>query len=127
MADRRPEAEDSYRAKRQKTDTSNMDPKSNPYLAHMYDVEDEGVSMNGYSTPPKRMNGASSGSPLVKFQRHQTTSAQARKAEDGPTNNPFTGQPLSKQYFSILKTRRDLPVHAQRSVQLQNVFPLTIF
>ena len=37
----------------------------------------------------------------------------AKKAEDGPSN-PFNGQPLSQKYFSILKTRRNLPVHVQR-------------
>ena len=37
----------------------------------------------------------------------------AKGVEEGP-NNPLNGQPLSKSYFSILKTRRNLPVHAQR-------------
>ncbi|KAL7666135.1 RNA helicase [[Candida] zeylanoides] len=45
--------------------------------------------------------------------RHHTTVADATKLEDGP-KNPFTGRPLSQQYFAILKVRRDLPVHAQR-------------
>ncbi|EME40701.1 hypothetical protein DOTSEDRAFT_74295 [Dothistroma septosporum NZE10] len=37
----------------------------------------------------------------------------AAQAEDGP-DNPFTGMPLSDRYFGILKSRRGLPVHAQR-------------
>lgn len=99
MADRRPDGAES-RAKRQKT-AAEMDPKANPYLAHMYDNDDS--------------NGAANGSALSKFRRHKTTCEDAQKAEDGP-NNPFTGQPLSNKYFGILKTRRDLPVHAQRQV-----------
>jgi pre-mRNA-splicing factor ATP-dependent RNA helicase DHX15/PRP43 len=99
MADRRPENLEMSRAKRVKTD---LDPASNPYLAHMY--EDEG--RNGYG------NGSSS-SALSKLKRHATTAKQAHVAEDGP-ENPFNGQPLSQQYFNILKTRRDLPVHKQR-------------
>lgn len=90
-----------------------MDPKANPYLAHMY--QDDAPSSNGYA------NGYSSNSrkktsALAKFSRHASTSALAQAAEDGP-NNPFTGQQLSQQYFNILKTRRNLPVHVQRSVK----------
>jgi pre-mRNA-splicing factor ATP-dependent RNA helicase DHX15/PRP43 len=71
--------------------TKGLNPAANPYLAHMYDNEN----------------------PLSRFQRHETTTAQAQVAEDGP-NNPFNGAPLSQRYFNILKTRRDLPVHKQR-------------
>ncbi|KAF2088973.1 pre-mRNA-splicing factor ATP-dependent RNA helicase PRP43 [Saccharata proteae CBS 121410] len=99
MSDRRPEGADSTRAKRQKTTAANMDPKNNPYLAHHYD------GYNGY--------GNASSSDLDEQKRHATTALDAKKAEDGP-NNPFNGRPLSDQYFGILKTRRDLPVHAQR-------------
>ena len=95
MVDRRSDSEDGSRAKRQKMDAG--DPKDNPYLAHMY----EGT------------NGADKSSALAKFKRHQTTAAMAKKAEDGDVN-PFSGNPVSSKYFSILKTRRDLPVHAQR-------------
>ncbi|EKG19211.1 Helicase [Macrophomina phaseolina MS6] len=97
MADRRPDNGES-RAKRQKTD---LDPTSNPYLAHMYESNNS------------RSNGSSAKSGLSHLVRHKTTSADARKAEDGPLN-PFTGQQLSDKYFKILRTRRDLPVHAQR-------------
>ncbi|KAA8917721.1 hypothetical protein TRICI_000160 [Trichomonascus ciferrii] len=45
--------------------------------------------------------------------RHATTAKQAGELEDGPLN-PFNEKPLSDKYFKILKTRRDLPVHAQR-------------
>lgn len=100
MADRRPNGTES-RAKRQKTDAE-MDPKANPYLAHMY--ED-----NNYS------NGSSASTGLAKLVRHKTTCQDAKVAEDGPSN-PFTGNQLSKRYFDILRVRRDLPVHAQRQV-----------
>lgn len=91
------------------------DPKSNPYLAHMYEEEDSGYNgySNGYGKGANRTNGVSDASSLARFPRHKTTAAMATKAEDGP-NNPFSGQPLSKQYFNILKKRRELPVHQQR-------------
>ncbi|KAI4124922.1 MAG: hypothetical protein LQ347_005549 [Umbilicaria vellea] len=93
-----------------------MDPQSNPYLAHMYeDPTEENGYGNGYGNgaPRNRMNGTQAGSAFAKFQKHSTTAAMARGLEDGP-NNAFNGQPLSKQYFNILTTRRDLPVHSQR-------------
>lgn len=99
MADRRPEDPEMSRAKRPRTD--DMDPKANPYLAHMYEEESNGYGSNGV------------GSGLSKFKRHQTTAAQAHEAENGPAN-PFNEKPLSERYFNILKTRRDLPVHKQR-------------
>lgn len=91
---------DAPRAKRQKTEQMETDPRSNPYLAHMYDKD-------SYQS-----------SPLAKLKRHKTTMEQARKAEDGDAN-PFNGAPLSSEYFKILKARRDLPVHAQRFVYLR--------
>ena len=98
-----------------------LDPRANPYLAHRYEepVEDEGNYngySNGYGRPTNRMNGLSNASSLARFPRHKSTAAMAKIAEDGP-NNPFSGQPLSSQYFSILKTRRNLPVHQQRYVK----------
>ncbi|KAL1967927.1 hypothetical protein VTN77DRAFT_2344 [Rasamsonia byssochlamydoides] len=102
MVDRRPDADDGSRAKRQKMDKAETDPRANPYLAHLY-PEQNGVPDKG---------------PLAKFTRHQTTAAMARKAEEGDIN-PFTGKPFSSNYYSILKTRRDLPVHAQRDEFLQ--------
>ncbi|KAG7661552.1 PRP43 [[Candida] subhashii] len=48
------------------------------------------------------------------LKRHETTSEQAEKLENGPIN-PFTGNQLGQKYFDILKVRRDLPVHAQRA------------
>ena len=100
MVDRRPEVENQSRAKRVKTDMADSDPKTNPYLAHMYD--------NSENT-----NGVMDDSPLAAFKRHRSTSAMAKKAEDASVN-PFNGNRLSDKYFSILKTRRDLPVRAQR-------------
>lgn len=87
-----------------------MDPSQNPYLAHMYE-EDTGSA----GRPGK---GGNTESILNTFRRHQTTTEQANKAEDGPLN-PFNGNPLSNQYFKILKTRRNLPVHQQRDEFLE--------
>ena len=103
MAGKRPDTLDGAPAKRQKT-TNIMDPGDNPYLAHWNDNAPNGS--NGYSAPP-------SDSPLAKLKRHQTTAALARAAEDSQSN-PFTGRSFSDRYVSILRTRRDLPVHAQR-------------
>lgn len=80
-------------AKRAKTDETE---KKNPYLAHMEQGNGEtATGLFDYST------------------RHATTAKQASELEDGPLN-PFNEKPLSDKYFKILKTRRDLPVHAQR-------------
>lgn len=105
MADREYYDEDrDARAKRQKTGDS--DPKMNPYLAHMYDGQNSG---NGY----KKEYASGAGMGWGKMPRHNTTADMAIKAEDGP-NNAFNRQPLSQKYFNILKSRRNLPVHAQR-------------
>lgn len=80
--------------------------KSNPYLAHMFDKEEPFQNGNGESRD--------TGDSLMKgFIRHQTTAKMAHAVEDGPLN-PFNGKPLSKRYFDILETRRNLPVHLQR-------------
>ncbi|KAL2829928.1 P-loop containing nucleoside triphosphate hydrolase protein [Aspergillus cavernicola] len=105
MVDRRSDSENGSRAKRQKMDKSGTDPRENPYLAHMY----ADTSSNGNSSSQADNNNSAFG----KLQRHQTTAAQAKKVEDNDFN-PFTNRPFSSKYFSILKTRRDLPVHAQR-------------
>ena len=119
MAERRAGFEDgSVPAKRQKMSSEPTDPRSNPYLAHMYESQDVNGYSNGYNTPPRRMNGAVHDGPLSQFQRHKTTAALAKKVEDGQVN-PFTGETFSQRYLSILKTRRDLPVHAQRDEFLQ--------
>lgn len=114
MADKRPNDQEESRPKRVKLSSpaNNTDPKDNPYLAHWYeDSTNNKESSNGFSKG--NMNGAALNSPLAAFPRHSTTAAMAKRVEDGP-NNPFTGTPLSERYFNILKTRRDLPVHAQR-------------
>ena len=90
-----------------------MDPRTNPYLAHMYEDAPTNGYSNGYQTPPSRTN-----SPFAKLQRHQTTAAQANAVEDAKVN-PYTNQPFSERYISILKTRRDLPVHSQRAEFLE--------
>ena len=110
MADRRPEDQEMSRAKKVKT-TGSLDPTTNPYLAHMYEPEE---SYNK-TYNPRNNNGYGSSEPtgLSGFKRHATTAAQAHIAEDGPAN-PLNNNPLSKRYFDILKTRRDLPVHKQR-------------
>lgn len=88
------DAQDS--SKRLKTNgDGKMGEKYNPYLAHLDENQD------GFS------------SPLDAFERHNTTSLQAAKAEDSDLN-PWTGRPHSENYFKILKGRRDLPVHKQR-------------
>lgn len=110
MADRRPETQEMSRAKRPKLEDS--DPTTNPYLAHMYENTQDESYGNGFG------NGSSASTGLSKFKRHATTALQAHAAEDGP-NNPFNNVPLSKQYFNILRTRRDLPVHKQRYNSLQ--------
>lgn len=107
-----------YLAHQYEKPAKESDPKSNPYLAHMYEgeeVEDKGYNgySNGYGKAMNRTNGVSDASTLARFPRHKTTAAMAKKAEDGP-NNPFNGKPLSSQYFNILRTRRNLPVHQQR-------------
>ncbi|KAM5454772.1 DEAH-box ATP-dependent RNA helicase prp43 [Microsporum audouinii] len=96
----RDDGENGSRAKRLKT-TADTDPRSNPYLAHMYENED--VS-----------NGTSRELPLAGFRRHETTAEMANEVESGGVN-PFTGNQFSSRYVSILKTRRDLPVHQQRN------------
>lgn len=99
--------DDSARAKRQKTSSTNMQQEANPYLAHWNEVPAEhGYNNNDYTSTTKR-------SPLSTFKRHATTMAMAKSAEDGP-QNAFNSNPLSERYFGILKTRRNLPVHAQR-------------
>lgn len=50
---------------------------------------------------------------LVLEDRLKTTAASAAILESAPTN-PFNGNAFSTKYFDILRTRRDLPVHAQR-------------
>lgn len=83
-----------------------MDPSENPYLAHMYNgFDQQGSSSSRGSGAPDTI--------LSSFKRYQTTVADATKAENGP-ENPFTGRPLSNNYFKILETRRNLPVHQQR-------------
>ncbi|KAI9679534.1 MAG: DEAH-box ATP-dependent RNA helicase prp43 [Caeruleum heppii] len=93
-----------------------MDPKSNPYLAHMYDEPESNGYGNGFGR--NKTNGDTKGSILRTFRRYQTSAALANRAEDGPLN-AFNGQQLSNQYFNILRTRRDLPVHQQRDEFLQ--------
>lgn len=114
MADRKTDPENTNPAKRQKVSQVDMDPKSNPYLAHMY----EGSNTNGYSNGNSSNGGSSI---LSSLKRHSSTAALANQAEDGP-NNAFNNKPLSKNYFNILKVRRNLPVHQQRFVLFQ-AFP----
>jgi pre-mRNA-splicing factor ATP-dependent RNA helicase DHX15/PRP43 len=108
--------ESEYPSKRSK---SEMDPSQNPYLAHMYEEDIGSAGRLG--------KGGNTGSILNTFRRHQTTTKQANKAEDGPLN-PFNGNELSNQYFKILKTRRNLPIHQQRWVVmiLSGVLPFIV-
>ncbi|KAH8425390.1 DEAH-box ATP-dependent RNA helicase PRP43 [Aspergillus melleus] len=113
MVDRRSDSEDGSRAKRQKMDRTGTDPKDNPYLAHMY--ADSSSNGGSHSWTDGTLD---KDSPFAKVTRHQTTAAQAKKIEDGDIN-PFNNRPFSSKYLSILQTRRDLPVHAQRDEFLQ--------
>ncbi|KAK0311391.1 DEAH-box ATP-dependent RNA helicase prp43 [Friedmanniomyces endolithicus] len=109
------EVQQPSRFKRQKM-TTETDDRKNPYLAHMYDADsnhDSGVSISDGSTSAYTNGRQSNGGSLSSLKRHSTTAKQAQFAEDGPLN-PFTGGHLSDRYFGILKTRRNLPVHAQR-------------
>ncbi|GAB7361698.1 hypothetical protein MBLNU230_g1745t1 [Neophaeotheca triangularis] len=110
---------ESQRHKRQKMsgETSGAD-AANPYLAHLNPTEDDGnggadVYSNGYSNGYSQDVASNGESIMTNWKRHETTAMDAKVAEDGPSN-PFNGKPLSQRYFSILKGRRDLPVHAQR-------------
>ena len=106
----------SSRANDQKSKKKEIDPTANPYLAHMYEESKTSYqdnSRDNYGKNAGFTNGYLDGSSSSRLPRHRTTAAMASKAEDGPTN-PFNGRPLSQKYFSILKTRRNLPVHAQR-------------
>ncbi|KAK3304472.1 P-loop containing nucleoside triphosphate hydrolase protein [Chaetomium strumarium] len=91
-------SQDSKRLKTNGDGSAKMDAKQNPYLAHLNEDAQDGFGFK---------------SPLDQFERHKTTALQAAKAEDSD-QNPWTGNPHSQQYFNILKTRRDLPVHKQR-------------
>jgi pre-mRNA-splicing factor ATP-dependent RNA helicase DHX15/PRP43 len=106
------QTEKKSRFKRQKTN----DDRANPYLAHMHDDSTNGIDLDDATTNGNGGNHASGS--LSSFKRHHTTDKQAKIAEDGP-NNPFNGNPLSQRYMSILKTRRGLPVHAQRQEFLE--------
>ncbi|RYP71066.1 hypothetical protein DL770_008164 [Monosporascus sp. CRB-9-2] len=87
-------------------DGENGETKYNPYLAHMDEYKNK---KDGYSNDGRHPEG----SPLHSFTRRQTTAKQAFDAENAD-NNPFTGEPHSQQYFAILESRRNLPVHKQR-------------
>jgi pre-mRNA-splicing factor ATP-dependent RNA helicase DHX15/PRP43 len=90
------------RVKVEKTEEEEKKFENNPYLSHWNDNSNNGIDGK-----------LPAGSALRYFKRRETTAKQAFKAEDGD-NNPFTGEPHSEQYFSILKTRRNLPVYKQR-------------
>ncbi|KAF4635844.1 hypothetical protein G7Y89_g2245 [Cudoniella acicularis] len=118
MADRRPDQAEMPPSKRLKTSdvkvkASTLDPTTNPYLSHRYEIADIDPENSGFSNRNGYSNGNSARTGLSDFKRHTTTAKQAHVAEDGP-NNPFNNAPLSNQYFNILETRRELPVHKQR-------------
>jgi pre-mRNA-splicing factor ATP-dependent RNA helicase DHX15/PRP43 len=104
------EGASSKRVKVESNGNGKMDAASNPYLAHWNDDK------------PAMKSEYGGGDALASFKRHATTTEQASVAEDGP-NNPFTGRPLSSKYMSILKKRRDLPVHQQRYVSRNCIVP----
>lgn len=103
MGDRNSDSEGASRAKRQKMTKTDVDPRDNPYLAHLYEP-----SANANQWVDGAIDKA-----FRKMKWRQTTAADAKRIEDGGIN-PFSGEAFSPKYYSILKTRRDLPVHAQR-------------
>lgn len=117
------EEQQTSRFKRRKM-APESDDRKNPYLAHMYNDDDSSQHDSGVALSENGSNGYYNGSSngsrggLSAFKRHASTAKQAKVAEDGPLN-PFTGDQLSDRYFGILKTRRDLPVHAQRQEFLE--------
>ncbi|KAF4126364.1 pre-mRNA-splicing factor ATP-dependent RNA helicase DHX15/PRP43 [Geosmithia morbida] len=90
------------RKKARKQDDDDDADRHNPYLAHMYEDEDQ----NGDSK-------AKGAALLSGLKRRHTTAEQAAEVED-LSDNAFTGRKHTQQYFQILKSRRDLPVHKQR-------------
>lgn len=88
------------------TKISDAEDRKNPYLSHLYDANESMAKVKGGSR-------SAGGDIMTSLKRHQTTAKMADEAENGPLNS-FTGRPLSKKYFDILKTRRNLPVHLQR-------------
>jgi pre-mRNA-splicing factor ATP-dependent RNA helicase DHX15/PRP43 len=133
MAHRRPEGEPNAWAKRQKVSHEELikpqsvsrveaDPRNNPYLAHHYEeMSKEGMYSTGHNNYANDQGGGRNTANgtntrgLASLPRHKTTAAMAQELENAPTN-AFNGMPISNQYRAILKTRRDLPVHAQRYV-----------
>jgi pre-mRNA-splicing factor ATP-dependent RNA helicase DHX15/PRP43 len=113
MAGFNSDQEERSRVKRQKTAASDVDPRNNPYLQHMY-----GGDSNGVSSGSGKHRSNDEESPFDSMERHKSTVQEANLAEDGPLN-PFTGKQLSDQYFGILRTRRNLPVHSQRAEFLE--------
>jgi pre-mRNA-splicing factor ATP-dependent RNA helicase DHX15/PRP43 len=90
--------------KRSKTakEGKEVDPKDNPYLAHLQPTnESSQVAFHG-------------------LKPGNTTAAQAEVIEDGDIN-PFNNKPFSAKYKKILEGRRRLPVHAQRNEFLEMV------
>lgn len=54
----------------------------------------------------------------IKHDRFKSTAKDAALLED-QTINPFSGRKFTSEYYDILKTRRNLPVHQQRDEFLQ--------
>ncbi|OTA53697.1 P-loop containing nucleoside triphosphate hydrolase protein [Hypoxylon sp. EC38] len=106
-----PDVETPLKRVKKEDDGDSKPNKYNPYLAHWSNGNgnEDSDSKNG----PNFRDRLPKGSPLVYFERRKTTAKQAFEAENSD-NNPFTGEPHSQQYFNILKTRRNLPVHKQR-------------
>ncbi|KAK2071871.1 hypothetical protein P8C59_006261 [Phyllachora maydis] len=93
------ESDNPQHSKRMKKEGGAKDSNYNPYLAHHYETDNQ--NSEGWVTP------------LDDMKRHATTAKEAEAAEDYQVN-AWTGHSHSTQYFNILKTRRDLPVHKQR-------------
>ncbi|KAG7194323.1 DEAH-box ATP-dependent RNA helicase prp43 [Scheffersomyces spartinae] len=86
--------------------------RSNSFAEQVAEEAEEQIRLHPHPVPEESMNVHDDGE-FRNLTRHQTTASQAEELENA-TVNPFTGNEFSQKYFSILKTRRDLPVHAQR-------------
>ncbi|KAI1659215.1 P-loop containing nucleoside triphosphate hydrolase protein [Daldinia decipiens] len=107
-----PDAETPMKRVKTKEGGDSKPAEYNKYLAHWSNGND-GWDNNYNGNGSGFSDRLPKGSPLAHFEQRKTTAKQASEAEDGD-NNPFTGEPHSQQYFNILKSRRNLPVHKQR-------------
>lgn len=76
------------------------------------EAAEESLRQHPHEQTPEVMD-VHDGGEFAGLTRYQTTAESAQRLESGE-RNPFTGQQFTQKYVDILRTRRDLPVHAQR-------------